>query len=199
MGLPLPNDLHYLGFMPIYTRHGDTGETGLLEGHRVSKDDPRIDALGTLDELNAVIGVVRAIGTEAALDSFLHQVQRDLLTLGAELSAPPGQSVRPGFEPITASDVTRLEARIDGFVAMVPPLTAFILPGGHPTSAALHHARTVCRRAERLVFALQRREPLPANVGAYLNRLGDALFVAARYANHAVGVPDRFWQDAGPR
>jgi len=169
----------------IYTRTGDRGETSLFGGARVPKNDPRIDAYGTVDELNSQLGVVLAIEPDAQLLA----VQRDLFEIGAHL-ASPGTSRFAGVE---ASRIENLEHGIDAMEADLAPLKSFILPGGTATAAQLHVARTVCRRAERLVVALQDGDPATQSSIAYLNRLSDYLFVAARYANHKRGVEDVPW------
>ena len=171
--------------MKIYTRTGDRGETSLFGGARVPKNDPRIDAYGTIDELNSQIGVVLAIEDDAQLLA----VQRDLFEIGAHL-ASPGISKFAGVE---AARIEELERGIDAMEAGLAPLKSFILPGGTAAAAQLHVARTVCRRAERLVVALHDDDPATQSSIAYLNRLSDYLFVAARYANHKRGVEDVPW------
>lgn len=183
----------------IYTRVGDGGETRLVSGDQVSKADPRVAAYGDVDELNAVIGLARlsTIG-DATLDTILARVQNDLFDLGADLATPGGGK----FEAlrIVSSQVDRLETEIDAMNSHLSDLTSFILPGGSPASAALHLARTVCRRAERRTV-----EFLDKNGGdphrealRYLNRLSDLLFVAARHAN-AQGAGDVLWTPGGTR
>lgn len=180
--------------MRIYTRTGDDGTTGLIGGGRVAKDDPLIAALGALDEANALIGVARATGAgELALP--LAEIQGWLLTLGAELATPPEGTPRA---LVSAVAVTALEEDIDRMTAELPPLRAFILPGGCPTSAALHHARAVVRRAEALVVALSGQRSVRSESSAYLNRLSDWLFTAARLANHRLGVADVEWHSETP-
>ena len=174
--------------MKIYTRTGDAGETSLFGGTRVSKHDPRIDAYGTVDELNAFIGAARATSPASAIDAQLAVVQSDLFDVGAQL-ASPGSSRFPGVE---AARITALENAIDEMERELAPLTSFILPGGSMAAAQLHVARTVCRRAERLVVALN--DASTATTITYLNRLSDYLFVAARFANHREGVDDVIWQ-----
>jgi len=171
----------------IYTRTGDAGETSLFGGARVAKNDPRIDAYGTVDELNAFIGLARASWPDAPFDAQLASVQSDLFDIGAQL-ASPGNAKFAGATPLR---VTQLEVAIDEMEVELPPLKSFILPGGTAAAAHLHAARTVCRRAERLVVALDDRES--KNSLVYLNRLSDYLFVAARFANHVNGVPDVVW------
>ncbi|MHB0969883.1 MAG: cob(I)yrinic acid a,c-diamide adenosyltransferase [Thermoanaerobaculia bacterium] len=175
--------------MKIYTRTGDGGETSLLTGARVLKNDPRIEAYGTLDELNACIGIARASWPESPIDNQLSAIQADLFELGAHLAADGD----PRFPPVPVERVTSLEASIDEMETGLPPLRNFILPGGSLPSAHLQLARTVCRRAERLVISGS-STPHQARAVAYLNRLSDYLFVAARYANHRTGVADVEWK-----
>jgi cob(I)alamin adenosyltransferase len=172
----------------IYTRTGDTGETSLFGGARVRKDDARIEAYGTIDELNSVLGVVRA-SWASSLDGQLHAVQSDLFDIGAHL-ASPGTS---RFAGPPAERVTSLEHDIDAMESELAPLKTFILPGGSLAAAQLHVARTVCRRAERLVVALNDDDDATKSSITYLNRLSDFLFVAARFANHKNGVADVPW------
>lgn len=178
----------------IYTKTGDSGMTGLLGGGRVGKDDLRIDAYGTVDELNAVLGMARAIGLEPALDALLGAIQDDLFAVGSALADPNPDG--PFQAAITAEHATRLEADIDRFEAELPPLTRFILPGGAPAAATIHLARTVCRRAERLAVKLARQPGASASphLIIYLNRLSDFLFVLARVINHRAGVADVTWR-----
>lgn len=180
----------------IYTRTGDRGETGLYGGGRVRKDDLRVAVYGTLDELNAVLGVAREAfaGVKALgeIDSFVARLQHQLFDLGAELATP--DPAAQGTNLISDTDVTWLEQSIDVWENQLPPLKTFILPGGSPAASRLHWARTVCRRAERLVVELAASESLRGEIIRYVNRLSDALFVAARTANHLCGVPDVAWQ-----
>ena len=178
--------------MKIYTRTGDAGETSLFGGTRVPKNDPRIDAYGTVDELNAFVGAARASAPKSAIDAELAAVQSDLFDVGAQLASP-------GSSRFTGADVHRieeLERAIDRMEAELAPLKSFILPGGSEAAARLHIARTVCRRAERLVVALH--DQSLATTTTYLNRLSDYLFVAARYANHRNGVDDVTWSSRTP-
>lgn len=179
----------------IYTKTGDDGTTGLLGADRLGKDDPRIAAYGTVDELNAVIGVARAAdGLGPELDRTLARVQEDLFAVGAALADPdPGG---PFHESLPEDAAGRLEREIDASEAGLPPLTHFILPGGSRPAAQLHLARTVCRRAEREVVALAHRpgQHVPTPILVYLNRLSDLLFVLARRANHEAGVADVPWR-----
>lgn len=175
--------------MKIYTRTGDAGETALFGGARVAKNDPRIEAYGTVDELSSFIGVARAAWPSSPVDLQLHQAQIDLFEVGAHL-ASPGTSRFPGVD---ATRIEELERAIDTMTAELAPLTTFILPGGALAAAQLHVARTVCRRAERLVVALHDESEATRSTIAYLNRLSDYLFVAARYANAKCGVADVPW------
>ncbi len=167
----------------IYTRTGDDGTTGLGDGSRVPKDSPRVEAYGTVDELNSVLGVLLALpALPPAVSATLTEVQHELFDLGGELCIP-------GHTAISAAQVTRLEAQLDGFNAQLPALKEFILPGGGPAAAACHLARTVARRAERRVLTLARAERVSPEVLKYLNRLSDLLFVIARVlARHERGT-----------
>lgn len=181
--------------MKLYTRTGDAGTTALFGGARVSKHHPRIEAYGTLDELNAVLGLALAAMTDerlAPLAETLVQVQHDLFVAGADFATP--LDAKPFVPRIAGADVVRLEAAIDRFDGEVPPLRQFILPGGSEAAARLHVARTVCRRAERLALQAGELEAFNREALVYLNRLSDLLFAAARWANHAVGVDDVAWQ-----
>ena len=177
--------------MKIYTRSGDTGETGLLGGVRVKKHDLRIEAYGTVDELNGVFGVVRAAHPSQRVDQILEHIQNELFAVGAELATPTPEG--SNFGRIEESHAARLEEMIDLCEAELEPLRNFILPGGSVTAAHLHHARTVCRRAERRVVELAETGPVSPQIIVYLNRLGDLLFVLARFENHRAGVPDVKW------
>ena len=176
--------------MKIYTRTGDLGETSLFGGTRVAKNDARIEAYGTVDELSSFLGVARASAIPAEIDAVLEQVQRDLFDVGAHL-ASPGTSRFPGVDP---QRITELERAIDAMERELAPLTNFILPGGALAAAHLHVARTVCRRAERCVVGLQDESPATLSTIAYLNRLSDYLFVAARFANRRANVADVDWK-----
>lgn len=201
----------------VYTRTGDRGDTGLVGGRRVGKDDPRIDCYGTVDELNAVLGLVRlqtAAGSAGAapntspntpqntadagpslagLDAILARVQNELFNLGSML-ATRAEDLRPTQPVIADRHVDALEAEIDAHNADLPELRSFVLPGGGALGAYLHLCRTVCRRAERLAVALSRRETVPEVAIRYLNRLSDALFVWARFAAMATGQSEVLWQ-----
>lgn len=180
--------------MKIYTKTGDRGETGLFGGPRVAKNHPRVEAYGDVDELNAVLGVVRSEGVGQTVDELLAAIQNGLFELGAELASP--QPDRTGTRRITAAEIAVLEAAIDFHEVGLPPLKNFILPGGARPAALLHLARTVCRRAERRVVALADNEPISAEIIIYLNRLSDLLFVLARYVNRAAGQSDVEWQQS---
>lgn len=175
----------------IYTKTGDNGETGLVTGVRVPKDDLRIACYGTVDETNAALGLAR-LGTTGELDAMLGRIQNDLFDLGSDLATP--EEPAPKFQAlrIVPVQVERLEAEIDAMNAELSPLTSFVLPGGSPAAAYLHLARTICRRAERLAVELARRETVGAAAVQYLNRLSDHLFVASRYANDK-GAGDVLW------
>jgi len=178
----------------IYTRTGDAGETGLFDGTRVPKSDARVATYGDVDELNAWLGLARAaLGDPAAggLSAILEQMQRDLFALGARLADPSHRIAgRVTKAAIAPEDVARLEHWIDDLEAELPPLRRFILPGGSPAGAALHVARTVCRRAERAMVALGGLEP---ELLVYINRVSDLLFVMARAANRRHGSPEVEW------
>jgi cob(I)alamin adenosyltransferase len=180
--------------MKIYTRTGDAGETGLFGGARVDKDDSRVEAYGTVDELNSCIGVARALGVSAQTDGVLLQIQNDLFTVGAELACVPGKEQSLRMVLVSEADVQRLEGFIDQSEEPLEPLKNFVLPGGGPSAAELHRARTVCRRAERRTLTAGRSSPIRPEVVIYLNRLSDLLFVLARYENHATGVIDIPWR-----
>lgn len=177
--------------MKIYTKTGDAGETSLFDQTRVRKSDPRVDAYGEVDELNASLGVARASGVDAEVSAVLEHVQQSLFALGARLADPAARiAARVTKATITEADVIRLEDAIDRWEAELPPLRAFILPGGSPAGAALHLARTVCRRAERRAVTLDGVEPV---LLVYLNRLSDLLFVMARLVNHRAQVAEVEW------
>ena len=183
--------------LKIYTRTGDAGDTGLFGGGRVAKDHPRVDAYGDVDELNAALGLARSIEMMPRIDEVLVPLQRDLFAIGALLATPDLAKMRQQLEKarIDEGRIAELERAIDMGEAELEPLTAFIIPGGTPKAAALHVARTVCRRAERKVVRLRHDVPeIPALAVKYLNRLSDLLFVMARYANHLAGVPDVPWK-----
>lgn len=179
--------------MRLYTRTGDDGTTGLIGGARAGKDDAQIDAYGTVDELNAQLGVVRA-AAQPWLADLLEPVQNELFIVGSHLALAPGQDAAEWQLPaLTAAMIERLEREIDAAEAELPKLKTFVLPGGAPVAATLHVARTVCRRAERLLVALSRGRTLEPRFIEYLNRLSDWLFAYARLANHRAGVADVPW------
>ena len=171
----------------IVTRTGDAGTTGLGDGSRVAKDSPRIEAIGSVDELNSAIGVILAEPLPAAVATLLTDIQHDLFDLGGELSIP-------GHAAITPAHGERLEAAVEHYNADLPMLKEFILPGGTRQAALAHVARTVCRRAERTLVALAAHAPVSMAGRIYVNRLSDLLFVLARVLNRAGGAPDVLWQ-----
>ncbi len=178
--------------MKLYTKTGDDGTTGLFGGARVLKASGRVEAYGTVDELNACLGVVRAEGLGPEIEATLASLQAELFTLGAELACAPGKEDKLRLQLVDGGSVARLEVLIDGFDARLPALTSFVLPGGSRAAAALHLARTVCRRAERHVLALD-DAPVRPDVVRYLNRLSDLLFVLARAANDEARQPEVLW------
>jgi cob(I)alamin adenosyltransferase len=171
----------------IYTRTGDNGTTGLGDGSRVPKDGARIEAIGTVDELNSVLGVLLSEGLPEDVEEQLTQIQHELFDLGGELSIP-------GHVAINAAHVARLESSLDAFNADLPPLKEFILPGGSRAAALAHVARTICRRAERSIVTLAQTEQLPETPQHYLNRLSDFLFVLCRILNRYANRDDVYWQ-----
>jgi len=181
--------------MKIYTKTGDAGTTGLFGGGRVTKDHPRVEAYGDVDELNAAIGVARAAEVMPRLDEVLVPIQRDLFAIGALLATPDREKMRQHLEKARVDDerVAQLERAIDDADRELEPLRSFVLPGGTAKAAALHVARTVCRRAERRVVRLQTDEEIPQVVVVYLNRLSDLLFTLARLANRRAGAGEVTW------
>jgi len=186
----------------VYTRRGDRGETDLVGGLRVAKDGARIDAYGTVDELNAAIGVVRAVNGSTPrakkareLDDVLRRLQNELFDLGGELATPP-DAFQPGMFRVGAAEVKTLEETLDRCQKDLAPLKSFVLPGGGPVSAFLHVARTVCRRAERDVLRLMRQEDVGEWPLAYLNRLSDLLFVLSRWVGRHRGEKEFLWERA---
>jgi cob(I)alamin adenosyltransferase len=185
----------------VYTRTGDRGETALVGGRRVPKDAPRIEAYGTVDELNAVLGLARAFNAERLgdgegprwLDETLRRLQNQLFDLGSEL-ATPEDAVYEGMYRVRQADVTELEQLIDRCQKELQPLKSFVLPGGGRVGAFLHQARTVCRRAEREILRLSRVEPLPEWPLRYVNRLSDLLFVLSRWVARRLGEPEYLWE-----
>lgn len=180
----------------IYTRRGDAGETGLVGGQRVPKDATRIEAFGTVDELNAFVGLCAVSCGEdqrlALLGRILLRVQHELFNLGSILATQP-EDVHPKQPRVTAAEIAQLEREIDAMNEGLPALRSFVLPGGTRVNAELHVARTVCRRAERLLVGVARGEAVPSEAIQYLNRLSDALFVWGRWVNQALGVPEVLW------
>jgi cob(I)alamin adenosyltransferase len=181
--------------MKIYTRTGDAGETGLFGGGRVPKDHARVAAYGDVDELNATLGVARAAGPDATFDALLEAVQRDLFSIGGYLATPDPARVEAALAKaeLPPGRIEEFERAMDEADAELPPLRAFILPAGTAQAAALHHARTVCRRAERSIVHLSHDTSVSPLFIAYLNRLSDLLFTLARLANHRAGLSDKTW------
>jgi cob(I)alamin adenosyltransferase len=188
----------------IYTKGGDRGDTGLVGGQRVPKDDPRIAAYGTVDELNAFLGLAGVSCAESSealvnaprlkeLCAILRRVQHELFNLGSILATKP-EDVHPQQPRVTDVEVRQLEREIDSMNAELTPLRSFVLPGGTRLNAELHAARTICRRAERAVVSLARREAVPPEAIRYLNRLSDALFVWSRWSSHVLGAPEILWE-----
>jgi len=181
----------------VYTRLGDAGETSLAGGQRVPKDSPRIEAYGTVDELNSFAGLARATAADAPaladLSTILLRVQHELFNLGSILATLPAD-VHPRQARITEVEIAQLETEMDRMNAELPALRSFVLPGGSRLNAELHVCRTVCRRAERKATALAREEQIPAEAVKYQNRLGDAFFVWSRWASHRTGVPETLWE-----
>lgn len=181
--------------MKLYTRTGDDGTTGLFGGGRVSKDHPRIEAYGTVDELNACLGLAAAAcgPGDARLREILASMQSRLFDIGADLATPEGSPYRDRLPKVGPQHVAEAERWIDEIDGALAPLRQFILPGGTELAARLHLARTVCRRAERLIVSLGHGEPISDTVVHYMNRVSDLLFAMARSANHAAGEPDVPW------
>jgi len=178
----------------VYTRGGDGGTTSLIGGRRVPKDSLRIEAYGTVDELNSCLGSAIAFGLDEALRAALETVQQTLFDLGSELASREADKAERRLPALGPADVEQLEAWIDAWNEGLPPLESFVLPGGSPAVAQLHVARTVCRRAERVAIALSREEEVGGTAVPYLNRLSDLLFVAARYQANASGTPEVLWK-----
>jgi cob(I)alamin adenosyltransferase len=178
----------------IYTKRGDSGQTDLFGGGRVAKDHLRVEAYGSVDELNAVLGLCAATTPHEDLRAALHAIQARLFDLGSHLASTAPEHGRNPIEGPAGDDIEQLEAHIDSLEAELAPLKRFVLPGGTPASAAFHMARTVCRRAERRAVALHHEEPLAEVALRYLNRLSDLLFVMARVDNRRAGQPDVEWQ-----
>lgn len=180
----------------IYTKTGDAGDTALFGGRRVPKSHPRVAAYGAIDELNAVLGVARATDPPASVAPVIEKLQHYLFDVGSELATPSEAATATAAHAsrVTGAWVDALEREIDRLEDALPPLRAFILPGGTPTAAALHHARTVARRAERAIVTLAAHEPLNPELLKFVNRVSDLLFVLARAANQAAGRPDVEWR-----
>jgi cob(I)alamin adenosyltransferase len=188
----------------VYTKTGDKGKTRLAGGQQVWKDNPRVEAYGTVDELNALLGVTRAMWLAGTKEPIRTQIERELqwmqnklFDIGGLLATKAGQSF-PNMPSVDAVDVRRLEGLIDEWQAELHPLKEFILPGGGMLASYLHLARTVCRRAERCCVSLMRKEPVQSPIIIYLNRLSDALFVLARWTAHQLGEPELLWERTKP-
>ena len=181
--------------LKIYTKAGDDGQTALFGGGRVEKDHPRVEAYGDVDELNAFLGMARAVEMMPRIDEVLVPIQRDLFSIGALLATPDHDKMREQLlkARIDSDRIAELERAIDECERELEPLRSFILPGGTPKSAALHVARTVCRRAERRIVALHRADPLPELVVIYMNRRSDLLFMLASVANRRAGAGEVAW------
>ncbi|MBC7891502.1 MAG: cob(I)yrinic acid a,c-diamide adenosyltransferase [Sphingobacteriaceae bacterium] len=180
--------------MKIYTKTGDTGSTALISGRRVPKSDLRIDSYGTVDELNAYVGLVRDQPVNASRRGLLKEIQDRLFTMGALLATDPEKAMRKPIPDLFETDVELLEREMDGMDAHLPELRHFILPGGHEAVSVAHLARTVCRRAERLVVALDQEQPVEPLVIRYLNRLSDYLFVLSRKMAQELGAEEIKWE-----
>lgn len=180
--------------MKIYTKTGDDGQTGLFGGVRVNKDDPRVEAYGTVDETNALLGVAAAASQSESITRELARIQAELFSLGAELACDPTKRSKLEMPFIDTASIARLEQTIDELDGQLDPLKTFVLPGGTLAAAVLHQARTVCRRAERRVLSVQKTAELKKELLIYLNRLSDLLFVMARFENCAAGTSEQPWQ-----
>jgi cob(I)alamin adenosyltransferase len=194
---PVPDrfDEPRLALNRIYTKTGDQGQTHLAGGQRVSKDSARIECYGTVDELNAFVGMAAISAGESVpeLAPILRRVQHELFNLGSILATRP-EDVHPKQARVTEAEVRQLEMEIDRMNADLAPLRSFVLPGGTRLNTELHACRTICRRAERLAVTLARDEAIPAEAIQYLNRLSDAFFVWSRWVNHVLGVPEVLWE-----
>ena len=179
----------------IYTKTGDQGQTHLAGGQRVSKDSARIECYGTVDELNAFVGMASISASESVpeLAPILRRVQHELFNLGSILATRP-EDVHPKQARVTEAEVCQLEMEIDRMNADLAPLRSFVLPGGTRLNTELHACRTICRRAERLAVTLARDEAIPSETIQYLNRLSDAFFVWSRWVNHVLGIPEVLWE-----
>ncbi|MBZ0178595.1 MAG: cob(I)yrinic acid a,c-diamide adenosyltransferase [Melioribacteraceae bacterium] len=180
--------------MKIYTKTGDTGETSLFGGKRVKKNHARIEAYGTVDELNCVMGIARSFNDDDSIDKTISDIQNQLFVLGGDL-ATPLENEKVKINRISEFDIVNLEQMIDELSEKLPPLRNFILPGGSKTAAQIHFARTICRRAERKVYTLSELENVGIYVLRFLNRLSDFLFVFARYVNHSSNTPEIEWKN----
>lgn len=179
--------------MRIYTKSGDDGTTALLGGQRVSKSDPRIECYGTIDELNAALGLA-AVSADPSIGQQIRRVQSDLMLIAAHLATPQNSPAGGALPPLDQLMVARLEMQIDAADAELPQLNRFILPGGCDAAARLHLARCICRRAERLIIAWTSDHPVPAIILIYINRLSDWLFTMARLTNHRRAVEEIVWE-----
>lgn len=178
----------------IYTKTGDKGSTALIGGTKVPKSHIRIEAYGTVDELNACIGLCRDLLTDTNSCDTLQKIQNELFVIGSLLACDPGKDIKMPLPEIMEADISFLEKEIDNMDVVLPPMKHFILPGGHPTISQLHIARCVCRRAERCCVRLDEEAPLDSLILQYLNRLSDYLFVLARYTGHLLKVEDIPWK-----
>jgi cob(I)alamin adenosyltransferase len=179
----------------IYTKAGDQGQTHLAGGQRIAKDALRIECYGTVDELNAFVGMAGISSADSVpqLAAILKRIQHELFNLGSILATKP-QDVHPKQARITSAEIAQLEAEIDRMNADLAPLRSFVLPGGSRLNSELHACRTICRRAERIAVSLAREEEIPPETIQYLNRLSDAFFVWSRWANHVLGIPEVLWE-----
>jgi cob(I)alamin adenosyltransferase len=178
--------------MKIYTKNGDKGETALIGGRRVAKDDARIEAAGQVDELSSVLGIVAAFSEDGELRETITKIQRTLFVVGADLATPAGEKI--AIPRLSPSKVGELEELIDKVDADLPKIESFILPGGSKTASLMHLARTICRKAERCVVTLDRYEKVNEAIPIYLNRLSDLLFVLARSINYRKKIPETLWR-----
>jgi cob(I)alamin adenosyltransferase len=192
---PQKFDQPRLALNRIYTKTGDQGQTHLAGGQRVSKDSPRIECYGTVDELNAFVGMAAISASEfvPVLAPILRRVQHELFNLGSILATKP-EDVHPKQARVTETEIRQLETEIDRMNADLAPLRSFVLPGGTRLNTELHACRTICRRAERLAVSLAREEQIPPETIQYLNRLSDAFFVWSRWVNQTLGVPEVLWE-----
>jgi len=173
----------------IYTKFGDKGKTALLGGAVVPKDDPHVEAYGSIDELNALLGTVLSFSEKPDIKQSLTRIQNDLFIVGAELATKKGKT-----KTIPPARISEIEEEIDALSAQLPPLKHFVIPGGSKTASLLHLARTVCRRAERKVVVLSKKEKVNPDILTYLNRVGDLLFVQARYVNYKKKIEEVVWR-----